>query len=195
MDQEVVKFNIECSHDDLIDYFYTLEQRDINKTDVRHKTEFSRLYNIEIQGTTVEDFKKQIPIKSGKRRDIIANCSIDHPLIYPIILQVKEKLPDAEFGLISFFMQKQLEDVPVHRDFPYRKNSLLMIPLYGETKYNFSKSKAVTYYEKGGEYSITQPVIIDVMKRHGVRDIDVMRLALHIEIPNLTIQEIESILE
>ena len=195
MDQEAIQFPIVYDQDALIDYFYSLEQFDINKTEVKHKDEFNKLYNMDIKGDTVEDFKKQLPVKSGDRKDIISKCDPNNMYVKAVINQLQEKIPDAEIGLVSFFMQRQGEDVPVHRDFPYRKNSLLMIPLYGNRKYNFPKSKAITFYENGGEYSITEPTIIDVMKRHGVKNIDVMRLALHIEIPNLTIEDIESRIE
>jgi len=39
-----------------------------------------------------------------------------------------------------------------------------------------------------------EPVIMNVMKSHAVKNIDVDRLSLHIEIPNLSIYDINNIL-
>lgn len=190
MQDEFIQFNLTINQDNLIDYFYSLTQEDINDTHVSHKEEFEQKYNYQIKGTTVRDFKKELPFNTHIRKDLISKCDENNPNIMNIIKYVKEKIPDAEFGLIAFFMQRKGEDVELHIDFPYRKGSLLMIPLFGESKYKIPKSNAITYYKDGGEYQVLTPAIINVMKLHGVKNIDQDRLMLHIEIPNLTIEEI-----
>jgi len=190
MKNELIHFNISVNQDKLIDYFYSLIQEDINETKVTHKQEFEKNYNYQISGVTVKDFKKELPFDTHIRKDLVSRCDVDHPIILDVVNHIKKKIPEAEIGLIAFFMQKKGEDVQLHRDFPYRKNSLLMIPLFGEEKYYIPKSNAITYYKDGGEYQILTPVIIDIMKLHGVKNIDQDRLMLHIEIPNLTIKEI-----
>lgn len=195
MKNELIYFDLTVNHDLLIDYFFSLTQEDINETPVSHKKEFERIYNYQIEGNTVKDFKKELPFDTHLRKDLISKCDKNNPIIKNILDFIKEKIPDADFGLVAFFMQKKGEDVELHRDFPYRKNSLLMIPLFGESKYNLPKSNAITYYKDGGEYQVLSPVIINVMKLHGVKNIDQDRLSLHIEIPNLTIDVLEKILE
>lgn len=190
MQDEFIEFNLIVDQDKLIDYFYSLTQEDINNTPVSHKEEFENIYNYQIKGTTVKDFKKELPFDTHVRKDLISKCDENDPNIIDILKYVKEKIPDAKFGLIAFFMQKMGEDVELHIDFPYRKGSLLMIPLFGENKYKIPKSNAITYYKNGGEYQVLTPAIINVMKSHGVKNIDQDRLMLHIEIPNLTIEEI-----
>jgi len=191
MDDEYLSFDIKVDQDKLIDYFHSLVKTDINDTVVSHKEEFEEIYNYKIKGTTVKEFKKELPFSTHVRRDLISKCNENDPDISDICKFVREKIPGAEFGLIAFFFQRKGEDVELHQDFPYRKNSLLMIPLFGERKYALPKSNAVTYYKDGGEYQVLSPAIVNVMKSHGVRNVDQDRLMLHLEIPNLTIEQIK----
>jgi len=191
MNDEYFSFDITVDQDKLIDYFHSLVQKDINDTVVSHKEEFEKIYNYKIEGTTVKEFKKELPFTTHLRKDLVSKCNENDPNISNICKFVREKIPGAEFGLIAFFFQRKGEDVELHQDFPYRKNSLLMIPLFGESKYDLPKSNAVTYYKDGGEYQVLSPAIVNVMKSHGVRNVDQDRLMLHLEIPNLTIEQIK----
>lgn len=198
MSNEVINFSINLDQDSLIDYFYTLKLVSINETHVSHKSEFEKTFGVKIKSNKVGDFKKEIagkvPSETHVRTDLIAECDKNFPIIKNLLDKVSESIYGAKFGLVAYFLQKRGEDVLMHQDYPYRKNSLLVIPLYGSKRYNFPKSNAVTYYKNGGEYQILEPVIMNVMESHAVKNIDVDRLSLHIEIPNLSIYDINNIL-
>src|SRR6056297_1057465 len=99
MKNELIHFNISVNQDKLIDYFYSLIQEDINETKVTHKQE--------------------LPFDTHIRKDLVSRCDVDHPIILDVVNHIKKKIPEAEIGLIAFFMQKKGEDVQLHRDFPY----------------------------------------------------------------------------
>tara|TARA_B100000900_G_scaffold411961_1_gene432711 strand:- start:1020 stop:1604 length:585 start_codon:yes stop_codon:yes gene_type:complete len=179
---EIVKIDLNYDQIRLLEYYNTLKHENINDIKLTHSDKFE----------TIRDLKKHMIASSHEevniRKDLVSNCDKDHPLIKEILDQLKKKLNYHEFGSITFFLQKAGEDVPLHGDWPYRKNSLLIIPIIVSPYY--TQSKAITYYKDGGEYTINQPTIMDVMPPHGVKNIDKDRLMLHIEIPNLTIEEV-----
>tara|TARA_B100000959_G_scaffold277751_1_gene334859 strand:+ start:1600 stop:2100 length:501 start_codon:yes stop_codon:yes gene_type:complete len=80
-----------------------------------------------------------------------------------------------DIGRVTFFWQAKGEDVPLHTDIPYRNKSIVLIPLYGE---------GTTYYENGDDYILTGPTILNVTKKHGVKNIKSDRLSLHVELLN-----------
>lgn len=160
----------------------------LEDTPATYVDEFKRDYGY-FEGDSIGDLKKHLQskgVQSQARTDIIAYPDVMHESIIPIIAQLSGL--GLKPGLITFFMQRAGEDVPVHGDYPYRKNCLLMLPLF----YNeFETTEALTYYPDGGSYNITQPVIMNVMKRHGVKNINKDRLMLHIELPDLNFEQME----
>lgn len=169
-------------------YFKKLSLEMLEDTPATYVDEFKRDYGY-FEGDSIRDLKKHLQskgVQSQARTDIIAYPDVMHESIIPIIAQLSGL--GLKPGLITFFMQRAGEDVPVHGDYPYRKNCLLMLPLF----YNeFETTEALTYYPDGGSYNITQPVIMNVMKRHGVKNINKDRLMLHIELPDLTFEQME----
>lgn len=143
----------------------------------------------EFNGVSIRDLKshlKEKGIVSQPRTDLISHPDHTHKSIAPIIEQISKL--NLSTGLIAFFMQYAKCDVPVHIDFPYRKNCLLMLPIFYK---EFQPTEAITYYENGGSYKITSPVIMNVMKRHGVKNISKDRLMLHIELPDVSFEKLE----
>ena len=185
---EILLVDIKYCTAALYRYFKKLSLEMLEDTPATYIDEFKRKYEY-FEGDSIRDLKKHLQskgIQSQARTDIIAYPDVMHETIMPIIAQLSEL--GLKPGLITFFMQRAGEDVPVHGDYPYRKNCLLMLPLF----YNeFEPTDAVTYYQDGGSYSITQPVIMNVMKRHGVKNINKDRLMLHIELPDLTFEQME----
>lgn len=179
---EIVKIDLNYDQIRLLEYYNTLEHKDINDIKLTYSDKFE----------TIRDLKNHMKTNSHKevdiRKDLVSECDKENPLIKEILDQLNKKLNCDEFGTITFFLQKAGEDVPLHGDYPYRKNSLLIIPIIVPPYY--TQSKAITFYKDGGEYTINQPIIMNVMPPHGVRNIDKDRLMLHIEIPNLTIEEV-----
>lgn len=179
---EIIKIDLNYDQIRLLEYYNTLKREDINDIKLTHSDEFE----------TIRDLKNHMKTDSHKevdiRKDLVSECDKENPLIKEILDQLNKKLNYDEFGTITFFQQKAGEDVPPHVDWPYRNNSLLIIPIIVPPYY--IQSKAITYYRDGGEYTINQPTIMDVMSPHGVKNIDKDRLMLHIEIPNLTIDEV-----
>jgi len=169
-------------------YFKKLSLEMLEDTPATYVDEFKRDYGY-FEGDSIGDLKKHLQskgVQSQARTDIIAYPDVMHESIIPIIAQLSGL--GLKPGLITFFMQRAGEDVPVHGDYPYRKNCLLMLPLF----YNeFETTEALTYYPDGGSYNITQPVIMNVMKRHGVKNINKDRLMLHIELPDLNFEQME----
>ena len=171
-------------------YFITLQRELLEDTPATYIEEFKRKYEY-FEGNSIRDLKTFLDskgIKSQPRTDVIAYPDPLDPTIMPIVAQLQEA--KLEPGLITFFKQNAGEDVPLHGDYPYRKNCLLMLPIF----YNeYEPTEAVTYYQDGGSYSITTPVIMNVMKRYELkhyRD----RLMLHIERPDLTFEELRNIM-
>ena len=172
-------------------YFKKLSLEMLEDTPATYVDEFKRDYGY-FEGDSIRDLKKHLQskgVQSQARTDIIAYPDVMHESIIPIIAQLSGL--GLKPGLVTFFMQRAGEDVPVHGDYPYRKNCLLMLPLF----YNeFETTEALTYYPDGGSYNITQPVIMNVMKRHGVKNINKDRLMLHIELPDLNFEQMEKYL-
>lgn len=184
---EILHVDIVYNTAALYRYFITLQRELLEDTPATYIEEFKRKYEY-FEGNSIRDLKTFLDskgIKSQPRTDVIAYPDPLHPTIMPIVAQLQEA--ELEPGLITFFKQNAGEDVPLHGDYPYRKNCLLMLPIF----YNeYEPTEAVTYYQDGGSYSITTPVIMNVMKRHGVKNINRDRLMLHIELPDLTFEEL-----
>ena len=144
--------------------------------------------NNDFEGNTISDLKKYLNTKGVEtipRTDLVAQPSTDDLAIKNILDQLNEL--NLKPGLITFFEQKAGNDVPLHGDYPYRKNCLLMIPIFYK---EYKPTSAITYYKDGGSYNITRPVIMDVIKPHGVKGINSNRLMLHIELPDLPFEEL-----
>ena len=179
---EIVKVDLNYDQIRLLEYYNTLEHKDINDIKLTYSDKFETIRDLKNHMKT--DSRKEVDI----RKDLVSECDKENPLIKEILDQLNKKLNCDKFGTITFFLQKAGEDVPLHGDYPYRKNSLLIIPIIVPPYY--TQSKAITFYKDGGEYTINQPIIMNVMPPHGVKNIDKDRLMLHIEIPNLTIEEV-----
>lgn len=177
---EIIDFNIKYNKKALIDDWKSKDQVDISKVDVKYINEVETKLKKKLTSTKIGDLRKEFS-KNIQRTDIVSECNTFGNEILNIITEIKNAIPNAEIGTVAYFFQKKGEDVPVHVDFPYRKNSLLLIPLFG---------KATTFYENGSEYTIETPVIMNVNIPHGVKNVIEDRLCLHIEIPNLTTNEI-----
>lgn len=183
-DREVLVIDLDYDVDVLTSYYNSLRSYDIDDIDINHKDEFCKNTGINVIGNTIKDLKKSITKKVHKRTDFVSKCDTTHPTIANIIKQLSEKIEnDIVIGDVSFFLQHAGEDVPTHSDFPYRKNTVLMIPLCGI-------SSSITYYEDGGEYQITSPTFLNITKRHGVKNVTENRLCLHFEIPNIPLKDI-----
>ncbi len=185
---EFETISLDYSPQQLFEYYNALDKMSIDNMVVghEHRTEFCS----NTKGKTIGELKKAVSDKQGghERKDTVATCDRKNPIIKKILDQVNTILVDAEFGNISFFLQKAGNDIPLHADWPVRKNCLLMIPIIVPP---YEESNAITYYDNGGSHKLREPVIMDVMKAHGVKNIDKDRLTLHIEIPNLTAEEVD----
>lgn len=190
---EIVRLVLDYNPHELLEYYYTLDHKDINDVKITHKKEWVERNKTTFDGDKIRDLKNfskqhQKNVKVDIRKDLVSECNKEHPIIKKLLDEIHEQgLYDAEWGTITFFLQKAGEDVPLHGDWPYRKNSLLIVPIFVPP---FEMTEAITYYKDGGEYTVDGPMIMNVMLPHGVKNIDKDRLMLHIEIPNLTIEEV-----
>ena len=187
---EIVKIDLNYDQIRLLEYYNTLEHKDINDIKLTYSDKFETIRDLKNHMKTdssKEKFDRSRNRPQHVRRDFVSECNKDETVIKDICEQIKEKISNVEFGTITFFLQKAGEDIPLHGDWPYRKNSLLIVPIFTPP---FKLTNAITYYKDGGEYVIDQPAVMDVMSTHGVKNIDKDRLMLHIEIPNLTIEEV-----
>lgn len=183
-DREILVIDLDYDVEALTSYYNSLPSYDIDDIDINHKDEFCQKTGINVIGNTIKDLKKSVAKKVHIRTDFVSKCDTTHPIIANIIKQISEKFDnDIVIGDVSFFFQNAGEDVHIHSDFPYRKNTVLIIPLSGI-------ASSITYYEDGGEYQITSPTVLNIMKRHGVKNITENRLCLHFEIPNLPLKDI-----
>lgn len=185
---EILHINLEYKSKDLYNIFNDLSLEMLENIPLKYLDE-AKDENKGFSGKTIADLKLFLNnkgIKTFSRTDLVGYPDINNPAIKNITDQLKEL--DIEPGLITFFKQEAGKDVPLHKDFPYRKNCLLMIPIF----YNeYVQSDAITYYKEGGSYNITQPVIMNIMKPHGVKGITKDRLMLHVELPDLTFNELQ----
>jgi hypothetical protein len=176
---EVFEVDIKYDSKELYYYFKQLNTIFLEDAKVTYKNELDCF-----KGNTIRDLKKHLTETTGdvseERKDLIAYPDINNKSISIILDQLKK----FKTGEITFFKQNAGEDVPPHGDYPYRKNCLLMLPIYYK---EFKPTSAITYYKNGGTYNIKKPVIMDVMKIHGVKNITDDRLMLHIELPEFTI--------
>lgn len=181
---EIIDFNIKYNKKALIDDWKSKDKVDISKVDIKYINEVETKLKKKLTSTKIGDLRKEFS-KNIQRTDIVSECNTFGNEILNIITEIKNAIPNAEIGTVAYFFQKKGEDVPVHVDFPYRKNSLLLIPLFG---------KATTFYENGSEYTIETPVIMNVNIPHGVKNVIEDRLCLHIEILNLSAEKIKEYL-
>lgn len=178
---EILNFPLDYDKAALINDWNNKEKINISDINIKYVSEIESKLNKKLKSVKIGDIRKELA-NGVIRRDIVSECNTFIPEILDIIFKIKEIIPDAEIGTVAYFFQKKGEDIPVHVDFPYRKNSLVLIPLFG---------KATTFYEGGKEYVINTPVIMNVNIPHGVKNVIEDRLCLHIEIPNLTTNDIK----
>ena len=189
---ETRSIQLEYDCEQLYDYFKTLELGYLEDQDAQYIDTLKSDLKISFDGRTITHLKHYLKNNNYKtqssastRTDLVAVADKNVAVIQDILAQIHNR--GLSTGLVTFFLQKKGEDVPVHVDYPYRKNSLVMIPIIFN---EFIQSDAITWYPNGGEYRVTKPIIMNVMKLHGVRNINTDRLMLHIEIPNTPISEI-----
>lgn len=189
---EILYINLEYKSKELYESFNNLPIKLLEDIPAKYINEFKKNTK-EFRGETIADLKLFLNsqgIETTPRTDLVAEPEINDPVIKSITSQLVSL--DIKPGLITFFKQTAGNDVSLHKDFPYRKNCLLMIPIF----YNeYKPSSAITYYKNGGSYNITQPVIMNIMKSHGVRNITNERLMLHIELPDLPFDKLSEILD
>lgn len=178
---EIINFNFVYNKENLINEWQTSTPIPIGDINIKYIDELELKVNKKIMSKKIKDIRKEFA-NNQQRSDFVVECTNYSANISYIIDLIKKRIPGSKIGTIAYFFQKKDQDVPIHVDFPYRKNSLLLIPLFG---------KATTFYKDSNSYVIDQPVIMNVNKPHGVRDVTEDRLSLHIEIPNLTIEEIK----
>ena len=178
---EIIPVDLRYDSKALYNYFKQLSTQMLEDSSLTYKDEIKGF-----TGNSIRELKKWLKtkgIQASPRKDIIAYPDKE----YSCIAEVIDQLGDMQIGVVNFFMQLAGEDVPLHGDYPYRKNCLLMLPIFYK---EFQPTDAVTYYKNGGEYNITTPVIMDVMKQHGVKNITAARLMLHIELPEKSIHKL-----
>lgn len=148
--------------------------------DIWHKSNAMSIGDIPLpNGMTIGEARSNY----GKepRRDLVVEFEHDSPHVKELFAAIREKWGDISIGRVSLFLQKKGEDVPLHSDVPYRTGSMLMAPIFGT---------ATTYYaDPYTETVIKTPVILDVVSKHGVKDITTDRLALHVEFPLSTVAD------
>lgn len=179
---KVLNFNLTYNKERLIEDWKNKEKIHISDVNIKYIKEMESKLNKKLKSTKIGDIRKEYA-NGVSRTDIVSECNTYNSEILNIIKKIKEAIPDAEIGSVAYFFQKKGENVPIHIDFPYRKNSLLLVPLFGI---------ATTYYEDNDEYVIISPVIMNVDIPHGVKNVNEDRLCLHIEIPNLSTNEIKN---
>jgi hypothetical protein len=189
---ETRSIQIEYNCEQLYNYFKTLELGYLEDQDAQYIDVLKTDLQISFDGRSITHLKKYLKNNNYKtdstastRTDLVAVADSSVTVIKDILDQIHNR--GLSTGLVTFFLQKKGNDVPVHVDYPYRKNSLVMIPIIFN---EFIQSDAITWYPNGGEYQVTKPIIMNVMKLHGVRNINTDRLMLHIEIPDTPISEI-----
>lgn len=189
---ETRSIQIEYDSEQLYNYFKTLELGYLEDQDAQYIDSLKSDLQISFDGRTITHLKKYFKNNNlgndsaaSGRTDLVAVADSNAVVIKDILDQIHNR--GLSTGLVTFFLQKKRNDVPVHVDYPYRKNSLVMIPIIFN---EFIQSDAITWYQNGGEYRVTKPIIMNVMKLHGVKNINTDRLMLHIEIPNTPISEI-----
>lgn len=184
-DNEILYINLQYKSKDLYERFINLPLIPLENLPAQYVNKDK----YDFDGNTISDLKKYLNTKGIEtipRTDFVAIPDVSDPVIKNILDQLNEL--DLKPGLITFFEQKAGKDVPLHGDFPYRKNCLLMVPIF----YNeYKPTPAITYYKDGGSYNVTRPVIMNVMKPHGVKGITNNRLMLHIELPDLPFEQLE----
>ena len=178
---EILNVTIDYDKATLINDWKNKEKINISDINIKYVTEIESKLNKKLKSVKIGDIRKEFA-KGIIRTDIVSDCTAYSPEVLDIIIKIKKAIPDAEIGTVAYFFQKKGEDVPIHVDFPYRKNSLLLIPLFG---------KATTFYENSNEYIIDTPVIMNVDIPHGVKNVTEDRLCLHIEISNLSTNQIK----
>ena len=178
---EILNVTIDYDKATLINDWKNKEKINISDINIKYVTEIESKLNKKLKSVKIGDIRKEFA-KGIIRTDIVSECTAYSPEVLDIIIKIKKAIPDAEIGTVAYFFQKKGEDVPIHVDFPYRKNSLLLIPLFG---------KATTFYENSNEYIIDTPVIMNVDIPHGVKNVTEDRLCLHIEISNLSTNQIK----
>ena len=110
--REIVRIGFDYDPHKLLEYYYTLDHKDINDVKLTHSDKFD----------TIRDLKNNMKGKKHIRRDLVSECDKEHPLIKELLYEVfKRGLYDAEWGTITFFLQKGGEDVPLHGDWPIEK--------------------------------------------------------------------------
>jgi len=129
---DAIKIDIDYNKDTLMSLYNSLAKTHIDNIKLNHLDEFNKNFNSDITANTIASFKKQLNKKIHQRKDIVSPILCSNLEIENIINQLQKKLnQQATIGDVSFFLQKANEDIPLHSDYPYRKNSLLNIPLQG----------------------------------------------------------------
>lgn len=186
---EAVSFPIDIDADALLEYYNSLPDINFDDSLVNHKEEWVATGGMDFSGDTVSDFSRsgigvtKARVNPGRLgRVTISVCDKEHPLIKELIVDIQRRIEGAEIGAVDFFWHHSNHTIPLHNDWPIRKNSVLVIPIFSGP---YTVNRAVSYFEGGGELNLVIPTILNIMLMHGVRNIDRNRLCLHIEIPNL----------
>lgn len=125
----------------------------------------------------------------------VHNEEITSDIIKELKQQVLGIIPEIKIDEVVYIYNEKGSHTRTHIDYPIRKNCVFIFPLFGESRYNFPKTNATTFYKTiGQEFKILSPVVLNVMKPHGVKDCDGERLLIQFEIDNLSYEEVYEIL-
>lgn len=190
MNNECFFIDLNYDNKDLYEYYKTLNSNLLDDEPAQYIEVHKANLGFKFQGNTIRHFKNFLSKKLNRevlfRPDLVSNVDKNHPAVSFITKQ----LHDLGFktGLTNFFFQHKNSNVPLHTDYPYRKNSLVMIPIFFK---EFKPTSAITFYENGGSYKILKPCVLNTEPLHGVENIDGDRLMLHIELPETPFQHIQ----
>src|SRR6056300_1729376 len=126
-DNEILYINLQYKSKDLYESFINLPLTPLENLPAQYVNKDK----YDFDGNTISDLKKFLNtkgIETTPRTDFVAIPDVSDPAIKNILDQLNEL--DLKPGLITFFEQKAGKDVPLHGDFPYRKNCLLMVPIF-----------------------------------------------------------------
>jgi len=189
---ECIFIHLDYKEKDLYEYYKTLNANLLDDEPAQYIEEQKKELNFNFDGNTIRDLKNFLNEKTGHtalyRPDLVSKVDPNHHSIKYITNQLYNL--GLKPGLINFFFQEKNSKVPIHSDYPYRKNSLIMIPIF---HLEFVPTSAVTFYENGGSYKVLKPCVINTEPRHGVDNIDGDRLMLHIELPDTPFEKINEI--
>ena len=83
---EIVRLVLDYNPHELLEYYYTLDHKDINDVKITHKKEWVERNKTTFDGDKIRDLKNfskqhQKNVKVDIRKDLVSECNKEHPII------------------------------------------------------------------------------------------------------------------